>query len=114
MKNGGNILNSQRMNVNLASVGVFPFKTTNFSFHAIYTGAPVGTLKLQGSNDATDVSSEIVNWIDIGNSSFSITTADQTMYNLTKVAYKWLRIVYLASSGDGYLTVNYYSTPRSF
>lgn len=114
MKNGGTLINNQRMDVNLSSVGVFPFKTSNFSLHAIYSGTPNGTLLLQCSNDPTDVPSEIVNWNDIADSTVTVTSADKTMYNLNKIAYKWLRIVYLASSGDGYLTVNYYSTPRSF
>lgn len=65
--------------------------------------SPVGTLKLQASNDAAPgfpTSSFVpTTWVDVkttavsGNGSYSI--------SYTNVAYEWLRVVYDATSGTG-------------
>lgn len=65
--------------------------------------SPVGTLKLQASNDAAlgfPTSSFVpTTWVDVkttavsGNGSYSI--------SYTNVAYEWLRVVYVATSGTG-------------
>lgn len=65
--------------------------------------SPVGTLKLQASNDAAPgfptSSFAPTTWVDVkttavsGNGSYSI--------SYTNVAYEWLRVVYVATSGSG-------------
>lgn len=82
------------------------------SIQAVYTGSPVGTLKLQISNDivsappggGTNLASLVTNWSDYTGSSLSISAAGDFTYNLLDIGYRWLRLVYTKSSGTG--TIN--------
>lgn len=68
------------------------------SIQAVFTGSPVGTLKLQISNDNS-------NWTDYTNSSVSVTTSGNFLWNLVSVGFQYVRVVYTKSSGTGSLTV---------
>lgn len=75
-----------------------------YSIAAIITGTPNGTLKLQASNDPetndTQPSTNVpTNWADIANSSFTVTTAGETMWNIQDVGYNYVRVVYTDASG---------------
>lgn len=76
-----------------------------YSIVAIITGTPTGTLKLQASNDpeTNDTvplsDNPPVNWVDVANSSFSVSAAGNTMWNVTDVAYNYVRVIYTDSSG---------------
>ena len=72
-----------------------------YSVQAVYTGSPTGTLKLQASNDNTS-------YVDIADSSNSITGAGETMWNVTSANYAYVKVVYTASSGSGSLTVKFF------
>jgi hypothetical protein len=56
-----------------------------FAIQAVYTGAPVGTLKLQVSNDdvqpssTSNPSANVVNWVDYTGSSQAISAAGNFM-----------------------------------
>jgi hypothetical protein len=78
-----------------------------YSMHAIFTGAPNGSIKLQASNDETRESSSISNWIDVANSSQSVAASGQFFWNVDASFYKWVRVAYVAASGTGACTVNY-------
>lgn len=75
------------------------------------TGTPTGTVKLQASNDP-ETNDTIplpapANWVDIANSSFSLTASGETMWNVQYVAYNYVRVVYTdSSSGASTATVN--------
>lgn len=72
---------------------------------AIVTGTPTGTIKLQASNDPeTNDTQPLTNappthWVDIANSSFNLTSAGSTMWNVSQVAYNYVRVVYIDTSG---------------
>jgi hypothetical protein len=82
-----------------------------YAMAAIVTGTPTGTIKLQASNDPetndtqtnsttnTPPSVAPVNWVDIANSSFSLSSAGETMWNVHDVGYNYVRVVYTDSSG---------------
>jgi hypothetical protein len=80
-----------------------------FSVQAIATGSPVGAFKLQASSDskgpnAREPWASPVNAIDIAGSTASISGADEIIWNVTEVAYSWVRVVYTRTSGTGSLT----------
>jgi hypothetical protein len=82
-----------------------------YSICATVTGTPTGTIKLQASNDP-DTNPSMPNWqpptnfVDIDDSSFMLTTAGKTFWNVTNVAYTWVRIAYVdASSGASTATM---------
>lgn len=70
-----------------------------FSIHLVYTGAPVGSLKLQASNDGAT-------WEDVASSTVAVSAASSTLYNLADQYYRLVRVVYTRTSGTG--TINGY------
>lgn len=85
-----------------------------FSIQAVFTGAPNGTLKIQVSNDdvpvginGQDPAVNVVNWVDYTGSSQTILAAGNFMYIVAEGGYRWVRLVYTASSGSGTLNVVY-------
>lgn len=73
-----------------------------FSIQAIYTGSPVGTLTLEASNDNS-------NWVTVTDSSYSVTSAGNYMWNFTVSNFKWVRVVYTRTSGTGTLSARIYA-----
>lgn len=80
-----------------------------FSFQAVFTGSPVGTFKLQCSNDDVKLASQVSNWSDIASSSKSITAPGDIFWNIDNAFYKWVRVVYTAAAGSGTCNVTYVS-----
>jgi hypothetical protein len=78
-----------------------------YAVAAIVTGTPTGTIKLQASNDPeTNDTMPLgipqpapVNWVDIKDSSFVLSAAGETMWNVQAVGYNYVRVVYTDSSG---------------
>lgn len=106
------IATSTPMNVNSNSAFV-PLKNIfMYSLAAIVTGTPTGTIKLQASNDPESPEFAIptnppTNWVDIANSSFPLTASGETMWNVSEVAYNYVRVVYIdSSSGASTATMN--------
>lgn len=74
------------------------------------TGTPTGTLKLQASNDpeTNDTQYNVTNgrppsvapthWVDITDSTFTVTTAGTTMWNVREIGYNYVRVVYTDTS----------------
>ncbi len=90
-----------------------------YSIAFIVTGTPTGTVKLQASNDPETNDTQVnvtsgvapavgpTRWVDITDSSFSLTTAGETMWNVRDVAYNYVRVVYIdASSGASTATAS--------
>lgn len=71
---------------------------------AVVTGTPTGIIKLQASNDpeTNDTvplsDNPPTNWVDISDSSFTLTAAGETMWNVSEIAYNYVRVVYTDSS----------------
>jgi len=84
-----------------------------YAIQLVFTGAPVGTFKLQCSNDAgkpnaeskAEQSASVVNWTDIASSSSAISVAGNITWNAENVGYLWVRVVYTRTSGTGSVTV---------
>lgn len=91
----------------------------------IVTGTPTGSVKLQASNDPETNDTQVsvsydpgqsptnppsvapVNWVDIANSTFALSSSGETMWNVNFVGYNYVRVVYLdASGGTSAATVN--------
>lgn len=95
-------LNSQPLNLEFAF---------GYSIQCVFTGAPVGTLKLQGSNDAPpDANPNFINfaptnWTDISGSSTAVAAAGSVLFNAASVYYRYVRVVYTFTSGTGSLSI---------
>lgn len=121
--NNKQISTAQPMNVSSNSPAV-PLKNVYlYSMAAIVTGTPTGTIKLQASNDPETNSTMPggipqplpINWVDIANSSFSLSAAGETMWNVTDVAYNYVRVVYTdSSSGASTATMNIIVNTKEF
>lgn len=105
------IATSVVLNENINSAYI-PLKSiVLYSIAAIVTGTPTGSIKLQASNDpetndtqynATASAPPAVgpsNWIDIADSSFNLTSAGETFWNVKDVGYNYVRVVYTDTSG---------------
>jgi hypothetical protein len=95
-------LNSQPLNLEFAF---------GYAIQADISGSPVGTIKLQGSNDAPPdaypqfASFAPTNWTDITGSSTAITGAGSVLFNAASIYFRWVRSVYTPASGSGSLTI---------
>lgn len=79
-----------------------------FAIQAAFTGAPVGTFKLQISCDeGSPNGTSVTNWDDLPDSQKSITTSGSHSWNIAGASYTWVRISYLATSGTGSCTARF-------
>lgn len=68
-------------------------------------GSPVGTFKLQGCNDIElhavgQPDANLVDWFDIASSSQASSLGSPLAWNVNGAMYRWIRLVYTASSGS--------------
>lgn len=97
---------------NLASNPVSLEYQYGISIQAVVTNTAAGTLSLQGSNDfgkvppgGPDIGQGVVNWTDIAGSSAPVTGAGTVSWNFQGTYYKWIRVIYTASSGTGIMNI---------
>ncbi len=81
-----------------------------YSICAIIAGTPTGTIKLQASNDPeTNDSIPLlapINWVDVTNSTFTVTAAGPVMWNCREIGYNYVRVIYTdGSSGSSTATM---------
>lgn len=75
---------------------------TGFSIQSVYSGTPSGTLKLQGSNDGT-------NYDDVPSASSALTgSAGSSLWNLSNIYFKYIRVVWTRTGGTGSVTSSYF------
>lgn len=102
------IFTSQSMASSFNSSEISLFNIYGWSAQFVFTGSPVGTLKVQVSDDPgsenTGSNKAPTNWTDLANSSQSISAAGNISYNVNLSFYNWIRFVYAASSGSGSMT----------
>ncbi len=108
------MVSAESMGASINSKGVDLQGLDVYSIHAVYSGGtPVGTLKLQISNDivgagtSSDPASLVTNWTDYTGSSLSISAAGDYMWKVTSSGERWVRLVYTRSSGSGTLNVTF-------
>lgn len=90
--------NSIPVNLNLNGI-------VGYSIQAVFTGAPVGTIELQASDDnvSSSLSSTPTNWTPITASITPVTAAGTYTINYEFPRYAWVQLVYIPTSGSGTL-----------
>lgn len=101
---GGNSGVSGNMSAaTITSLAGYLDESAGFCIQAVFTGAPVGTIKIQGSNDPV-----LLGYTDIPESITSISAAGNYMINVEFPYYSYVQLVYTRASGTGimYSTIN--------
>lgn len=75
----------------------------NIGVHLIFTGVPVGTFNIQGSNDTADVKSWVP--LDFGTPITAAGAADGHLATIPLFPFMFIRTIYTATSGTGSLDV---------
>ena len=92
------VLTNGNMSSNLQSEVIDTSRVDSVVFYAKFTGSPVGTLKVQVSiNDA--------DYVDLPDSSVSVTEAGDFMWNIVDTNYDKIKVIYVATSGSGILNI---------
>lgn len=110
---------SQNMNADITSNPVGLNQDFGYSIQANYatSGTLGGVLKLQASVDhIVDQQGNVTNagnWVDILNSSVTLTGAGSYVWNVTDVMYPFVRLVYTHTGGDSG-TLNAFYNVRGF
>lgn len=84
----------------------------DYSIQLVFSGTPVGSWKLQVSNDPGRITANsesgkytgVTNWTDLTGSAQSITEAGDHTWNAKGTGYLWVRVVWTRVSGTGTLT----------
>lgn len=101
------IVNNGDMSGNLTSQVIDLADIDLGSIQAVFSGAPTGSLKLQLSNEiianTADPNSAISEWTDYAGSSVAVAAAGSHIYNISNMGYKWCRLVYTRTGGNGTL-----------
>lgn len=100
------ILNAGNMTLTLHS-DVVDLSAVNLgSIHAVYVGAPSGSLYLEISNDiiapTADPNAAVINYTQYGGA-VAIAAPGNFMFNISNMGYKWVRLTYVPSGGNGTL-----------
>lgn len=90
------LMNGASLSASVSSDTVDLLNFDGYSVQVIMTGSPVGTLKIQGTNDGT-------NFEDIPDTSFAVTTSGGVLYNCVEQQYNRFKVVYTRASGSGTL-----------
>lgn len=99
------IVTNATMSGNITSIPIQLNQDFAYAVAAVWTGTPVGTLKLQASIDN-------VTYIDITGSPTPVSGPGNFMWNVEVCAYQFARMVYTATSGTG--TLNAKTTIKGF
>lgn len=107
------IASPQSMGSSFVLEPIYLGNIVNYSIQLVFTGTPVGTFKLQCSNDLgkstlpgkVAQSDTVTHWTDVGGSDVAVTTASNHAYNVQNCGYLWVRVVYTATSSTGSLTI---------
>ena len=83
----------------------------NYAIQLVFSGAPVGSFKLQASNDVGSINSagssmqesSITNWTDVADSAVAVTASGDIMWTVENAGYTWVRVVWTVTSGTGSL-----------
>lgn len=77
------------------------------SAQVVATGAPVGVLKFQASNDlSSPLGVAPTNWTDIASQTVSVGAAGTFLIPTFNACYQYLRVVYTKTSGTGSISCN--------
>ena len=73
--------------------------TSLVAIQVVWTGSAVGKLKLQCSVTGTF-------WSDVLGSDVVVSGPGDVLYNLAEIGYSMIRVIYLRTSGSGYMTAS--------
>lgn len=90
------------MSGNLSSSIIDISEVTGYCVHAIWSGAPVGNLLIEGSNDSS-------NFVAV-NTQATGGASGQHLLNVEKIHYRYLRVRFSFTSGTG--TLNCYISAK--
>lgn len=98
------IFSNSDMSGNLASTPFLLKNDYGYTIQLTWTGSVTGTFTVQASNDVGAEASDgtitgVTHWTTLSGSSNAITNAGTLMYNVNLAFYRWVRIVYTASTG---------------
>lgn len=112
---------NQDMTGSSKSIGIDINQEFAWSIQAVWTGAPVGTLTIEVSNDIVPVApsstnpvgpnpaANVVNWSTYTGSSVVVSgTSGNWMYISQLGPYRWVRLSYAATSGSGTLNATFF------
>jgi hypothetical protein len=75
------------------------------SIHVVAAGTdPVGSVKVQVSNDNVTPPQLPTNAVDLGSATVAVSAAGQFLIPRLELSYGWLRVVYTKTSGTGTIT----------
>lgn len=100
-------LSGTDMTVNVTSNPVNLISIYAYSVQVVWSSgsAPVGTFKLQASDDPVDAGGTPTNYTDVTSSSTPISgTPGSVLFDVTECSYRWVRLVYTATSGSATIT----------
>lgn len=100
---GGNSGVSGNMIATITSLATYLDESAGYCIQATFTGSPVGSIKVQGSNDPV-----LLGYTDIPTSVTAISAAGNYMINVEFPYYSYVQLVYTFTSGTGtlYTTCN--------
>lgn len=108
------LLKSADASVTQTTAPIFLANLAGFSFQAVFTGAPVGSVYLQMSNDAGTVTSAaahtgtgVTNWTVITGSTFAVSGSGNFGWDYTLAGFRWVQLVYAPTSGTGTVSVTF-------
>jgi hypothetical protein len=96
------LMNASDASANVNSLGIDSSFMVAVSASAVVTGTAAGTLKLQACNDKLTPT----HWIDVPSASQAVAGAGNYLIPKLDVAYQWLRVIYVSTSGTGTITAN--------
>jgi hypothetical protein len=110
--NGRLTLSSTSMAGSITSEPLWLGHIANYNLQMVFTGAPVGSFKLQISNDEGCIVGpteqtrdfKVTNWTDMANSATAISAAGNFSYEVQNAGHLWVRLVYTPTSGTGTIT----------
>lgn len=107
---GGSTTATAAMAASASSVPIKVSHFDGFSVQATWTdgSTPVGVLTLQASNEVDVYAVGAVQWVEIANTSQSVSgNAGTVLWDVTEPRYSHVRVYYSATSGSGTLRLSF-------
>lgn len=97
------IITNGNMSSDIISLATNLDEVASYSVQAIFTGVPVGTLQLEGTNDVPRTDTVLTNWTIITDSEVDILEAGSYLVNVEFPVYAYVRLHYVRDNGSGTL-----------
>lgn len=103
------IASPQVLSANYIGPAIYLGHATQYAIQCFFSGSAVGTFSLQCSNDAGNITgaslssqvTNVTNWTDLTSSDISISGSGDITWADENVAYVWVRVKYVHTSGSG-------------